>query len=298
MQQAIQEQHMPDFVPWSSQPLERWAEQHAKGRFIDLGGRKTHYLVRGEGPPLILLHGFFYDSFLWSENIDALAQRFKVYAYDLWGTGYSTREPMDYGYPLYAEQLRLFMDAMGIARASLVGQSMGAGTAVQFCVDHRERVDRLVLVAAAGMPNPMPMMAKFFNLPLIGEFFLGLKTDGFRKTALRDIFLHDKARATDAYFEQVTRAQKVLGSTESGLRIQRNAFFDKLEPEIRRLGAMDVPTLLLWGRHDKAIPLDRGQAMQRLLPGARLEILDSAGHVPNFEQAERFNALALEFLGG
>lgn len=288
---------MSQYVPWSSQPLEDWAQRHATGAFIELDGRKTHYIERGEGEPLILLHGFFYDSFLWARNIDALAQRYKVHAIDLWGCGYSTREPLDYGYPLFSRQLRAFMDAKGIARASLVGQSMGAGTAIRFCVEHRERVDKLLFVSAAGMPNPLPPMAKFFNLPVIGEFFLGLKTDAIRKKALTDVFIHDASLATDAYFEQVTRAQKILGSNESGLRMQRNAFFDTLEPDIRRLGALRVPIQLVWGRQDKAIPLARGEAMQALLPGARLEVLDPAGHVSNFEQAERFNALALAFLG-
>lgn len=293
---VTQEKDMPDFVPWSSQPLEQWAERHAEGRFIDLGGRKTHYIEKGEGPPLILLHGFFYHTFMWAQNIDALARHFKVYAYDLWGLGYSTREPLDYGYALYAEQLQLFMDAMGISRASLMGQSMGAGTAIRFAVEHRERVDKLVLVDAAGLPNPMPAMARFFNLPGIGEFFVGLKTDAIRKVALKDIFIHDKSRVTDDYFERVTRTQKIAGSNRVGLSIQRNDFFDKLGDEIRRLGTMDVPTLIVWGRQDKAIPLRCGEEMHRLLPGSRLEILDKAGHVPNDEQSERFNALALEFL--
>ena len=131
----------------------------------------------------------------------------------------------------------------------------------------------------------------------LGEFFLGLKTDAIRRKALTDVFVHDPALATDAYFEQVTRAQKILGSNESGLRMQRNAFFDTLEPDIRRLGALQVPTLLVWGRQDKAIPLARGEAMHALLPGSRLEVLDPAGHVSNYEQADRFNALALAFLG-
>jgi len=287
---------MSSFVPWSSQPLEAWAERYAPGTFIDLGGKKTHYIERGEGEPVILLHGFFYDTFLWADNIEALAKRFKVYAIDLWGMGYSTREPLDYGYDLYAEQLGAFMDAMGIRRASLVGQSMGAGTAIRYCVDHRERVDKLLLVSAAGMRNPLPLMAKFFNLPVIGEFFLGLKTDAFRRTALKDVFVHDQTRVTDEYFERVTRNQKIAGSTEAGLRIQRNNFFDTLEPQIRRLADMNVPTLLAWGRQDKAIPLSRGEAMHALLPGSRLEVLEPAGHVSNFEQAERFNALALDFL--
>jgi pimeloyl-ACP methyl ester carboxylesterase len=289
---------MTELVPWNSQPLDAWAARYARGTFIDLDGRKTHYLERGEGAPVILLHGFFYDSYLWDANIDALARHCKVYALDLWGCGYSTRQPLDYGYPLYAEQLRLFMDHLGIEHASLVGQSMGGGTAVKFCVQHRERVDKLLLVAVAGLPNPIPLMAKFFNLPGVGELFMGLKSDAIRRKGLADNFIHDKKRITASYFEEVTRAHKIEGSTEAGLAILRGRFFDTLSEEIDRLATMDVPTLLVWGRQDRAIPLSRGQELHRILKGSRLEILDHAGHVPNFEQAEAFNRLAVDFLQG
>lgn len=70
-------------------------EETRCGKFIELGGHSTHYVERGAGEPVILIHGFFYDSYTWSNNLDALADRFKVYALDLWGFGYSTREPMD-----------------------------------------------------------------------------------------------------------------------------------------------------------------------------------------------------------
>jgi pimeloyl-ACP methyl ester carboxylesterase len=287
---------MSESVRWNSQSLDRWAEKYAQGKFVDLGGRKTHYIEKGQGEPLILLHGFFYDTYLWAENIDALARHFKVYAIDLWGCGYSAREPLDFGYPQYAGLVQLFMDAMGIERASFAGQSMGAGTAMKFCVEYRQRVNKMVLVSAAGLPNPLPAIAKFFNLPMVGELFLGMDTDAFRKSALKDVFFHDKSLVTDAYFENVTRPQKIEKSIEAGLKIQRNRFFDTLSDEIARLGAMAVPTLLVWGREDKAIPVERGEDMHRILIGSRLEILDKAGHVSNFEQAEQFNRLALEFL--
>jgi len=287
---------MSKFIPWNSQPLDAWAATHARGKFVDLNGRRTHYLEKGKGKPVILLHGFFYDSYLWAENIDALAEQFKVYALDLWGCGYSTREPLDYGYPLYTEQVRQFMDALDIHSASLVGQSMGGGTAILFCLQHRDRVDKLVLVDAAGLPNPLPIMARFFNLPHVGEFLLNLKTDSIRKAGLRTSFVHNERLLTPDYFEKVTRAHKIRGSTEIGMAIQRRQFFDKLSHEIERLGQMDIPTLIVWGREDKAIPLARGREMQHILKGSRLEILNHAGHVPNFERAEEFNQLVLEFL--
>jgi pimeloyl-ACP methyl ester carboxylesterase len=287
---------VPEFIPWNSQPLDIWAAKYAQGKFVDLNGHGTHYIEKGEGEPIILLHGFFYDSYLWAANIDALAEHFKVYALDLWGCGYSTREPLDYGYPLYAGQLLLFMDRLGIKSASLVGQSMGAGTAMLFCARYRQRVDKLLLVAAAGLPNPLPITGKFLNLPGVGEFFLGLNTDAIRKAGLKDSFIHNEELLTESYFENVIRPHKIKGSTETGLAVQRKQFFDKLSDEIHQLAQMDVPILLVWGREDKAIPFRRGMEMHRILKGSRLEILDNAGHVPNFERAEEFNQLALDFL--
>lgn len=287
---------MPDFVPWNSQPLDFWAEKHAKGKFIDLEGRSTHYIEKGDGEPVILIHGFFYDSYMWSRNIDALAEHFKVYAVDLWGGGYSTRDLSDYGYQLYANQILHFMDSIDIPCAILVGQSMGAGTAIKFCVQNRERVNKLILVDAAGMPNPLPMAAKFFTWPWIGELFLSLKTDAIRKKNLRDVFIHNKEIITQSYFENVTRAHKIKGTNETALTILRRNFIDKLNDEIHQLGKMDVPIMIVWGREDKAIPLDCGEKMHRILEASRLEIIDDAGHVPQSERPELFNQLSLSFL--
>jgi pimeloyl-ACP methyl ester carboxylesterase len=287
---------MTEFIPWSSQPLDFWAARYAQGKFIDLDGRKTHYIEKGKGEAIILLHGFLYDSYLWAANIDALARCFKVYALDLWGWGYSTRDPLDYGYQLYADQVLSFMDKLGISSASLIGQSMGSGTAILFCVQHRQRVNKLVLVAAAGLPNPLPGVGKFFNLPGIGEFLLRHNTDLIRKAGLRDFFVHNKELITESYFENVTRPHKIQNSTEVYLTIQRKQFFDKLTTEIHLLATMDVPVLLVWGKQDRALPLRLGEEMHRILKRSRLEVLDNAGHVPNFERAEVFNQLAIDFL--
>lgn len=287
---------MSDFVRWNSQPLDAWAGRYARGKFIDLDGHSTHYIEKGEGEPVILLHGFFYDSFLWSDNIDALAERFKVYALDLWGFGYSTRERLDFGYKLFSRQLLSFMDSVGIERASLLGQSMGGGTSILFCVENRERVNKLLLVDPAGMPNPLPLTGRFFNLPRVGEFLMGLNTITVRKKNMSNFWIHDKNLITDSYFEDATRFHKVKGTTEVLLTILRGRFFDNLSDEIVRLAQMDVPVLIVWGREDRAVPLETGKRMHDVLKGSRMEIIDDAGHVPNFERPDEFNRLAVSFL--
>lgn len=285
-----------EFVGWGSQPYDQWAERYASGKFVDLDGRQTHYIEKGEGDPVILLHGFFYDSFLWQANLDALSRHFKVYALDLWGFGYSTRELQDFGYALYVDQVRLFMDAIEIQSASLVGQSMGGGIAMSFSVLNRERVKSLILVAAAGLPNRSPLMVKFFNLPTVGELLLKLKGNGIRESGLKDFFIYDKSLLTKEYVESVTWSHKIKGSIEVSLYIQRKQFFDKLEDEIWELSSLSVPTLIVWGKHDKAIPLERGVALHKILAGSEFHCIEQAGHVPNFERAEKFNERAIDFL--
>ena len=285
-------------VPWNSQPLDEWASKHAPGKSIDLGGHRTHYIERGDGSPLIFVPGFFYDTFMWHNNIDTLAAKFKVYAFDLWGFGYSTRERMDYGYSLYARQLLEFMDALAIPKASFIGQSMGAGTIMKFAISHRDRLEKVILVDAAGMPNPLPLLGRIANLPLVGELMYDLNSDLVRKFALRRNFIHDPAYITDSYFENATRFHKIKGTSEVMLTILRKRFFDTLLDEIHALGQMNLPTLIVWGREDRSIPVDRGQAMHRILTGSRFEILDHAGHCPQDEQSGSFNKLAVDFLSG
>ena len=288
---------MADFIPWNSQPLEEWADKYAQGKFIDLDGHMTHYVEKGEGEPVILIHGFNYDCNMWAENMDALAEEFRVFAIDLWGFGYSTREPLDYGYPLYAEQVLKFMDSLDIKNTSLVGQSMGGGTAIMFCTQHRDRVNKLLLVDPAGMPNPLPLVGKVFKLPKVGEFFLRLKTDAVRKKNLEDLWIHNKGLITEDYFDNVTRFQKVKGTTEALMAIIRKDFIDTLSDKIHDLSQMDVPILIIWGREDKAVPLHCGEEMCEILDNSRMEVIENAGHVPNYEQSETFNRIAVDYLG-
>ena len=248
----------------------------------------------GNGEPVILLHGYFYDSLQWSKNLEALARDFKIYTLDLWGFGYSTRNPMDYSYQLYASQLLKFMDTLGIEKASLVGQSMGGGTAILFCTQHPERVNKLVLVASGGLPNPPSLVMRIACLPGIGEFLFNLK--GSRRGVLKANFIYDKNKLTDGYVEAVTRFHKVKGTTEVLLKVLRKQFWDTLSEEIHTLGKMGLPILIVWGRQDKSIPVKLAQEMHRFLKGSRLEIIDQAGHCPNDEQPEVFNRLAIQFL--
>jgi pimeloyl-ACP methyl ester carboxylesterase len=287
---------MNSFIPWSSQPLEEWAEKFARGKFIELDGHQTHYIEKGQGDPVILIHGFYYDTHMWDGSMDVLAEKYKVYVIDLWGFGYSTREMLDFGYPLYARQLELFMDAMDLPKAVLIGQSMGGGTIIKFAVSNRDRIDKMVLVEPAILPNRLPLMGRIANLPGVGEFLFGMNSNFMRKMTLGTTFIHNKDKITEEYFERVTRFHKVEKTTEILLEILRRQFFHTLEDEVRQVGAMGIPALVVGGHQSNSIPIELTRQTHQILAGSQLEILDQAGHCPHDDQPEKFNQLVLEFL--
>lgn len=284
-------------VRWDSQPLAAWTARHAAGELITLDGMQTHYIVKGAGKPVILLHGFFFDSTLWCRNLDHLARTHRVYALDLWGFGYSARTTQP-GYALYSRQLAAFMQALGIERASLVGQSLGGGVAIRFATDHPDRIDKLVLVSSAGIRNPEPFAARLFALPGIGEVLLNLPGDALRRKMLKDFFLYRPDKLPPDMFGRLTESQRIAGSTAAALAFMRKGFADRLEAELPRLAAHRLPTLVVWGAQDRSIRLSLGQRLHRALPGAALCVIQDAGHAPNLEQPEVFNAEVDAFLRG
>lgn len=284
------------FINWDSKPLQSWAEENAAGEFIALNGSQAHYVVAGAGSPVILIHGFFFDSTLWLHNIEALAQSHRAYAIDLWGFGYSARDMGMPSYDLYSSQILAFIDSIGVEKASLVGQSLGGGVAVRFCVQNPARVEKLVLVDTAGMPNPEPLSSRMFSLPGIGELLLKLPSNIVRKKMLHDFFLFDAMGLSHDLYERLVKFQKIKGTNFAMLGVMRLGFADKLLESIQQLAEFDVPIQLIWGKHDKAISQQLGYKLHQRLPHSVFSVIDHAAHVPNLEQPTIFNSQVLNFL--
>ena len=289
---------MSDFIPWDSRSLDEWRSKYAPGKILDIDGLSTHYIECGQGEPVILIHGFYQDLNTWIKNIDALARHFKVFAYDLWGLGYSTRQAHEYGYPLYVNQLSHFLDALGIKKAHLIGHSLGGGTAIAFSAQNKERVNKLILVDSAGIPRSLPFRSKIFNLPNVGELLMSFNTNIIRRKTFTDLWIYDTKVLSPELFEQLFRFQKIEGSSKAMLTILRKDFFNTLSTEIDLLRTLDIPTMVIWGEKDRNIPLETGVEMHRRLKGSRFEAFPNAGHMSNLEFPAKFNQLVLDFLRG
>jgi pimeloyl-ACP methyl ester carboxylesterase len=268
-----------------------WA-QAPPSKQVEIFGQKIQYIEAGSGPTVILLHGLGGDKSNWAYTTPVLAKNYHVYVPDQIGFGESDKPLIAYRIGTLVDFLDGFYKKLGIAKAIVVGNSLGGWTAAAFTLAHPEKVDRLVLVDSAGYSLAKTGVQAQRELLQV----LNPSTVASEK-ALMGIILANKAMVTDAFAEGAF-AQHMRRN--DGYTIDR--FLDSLlrnEDVIDgKLDAIKVATLVVWGREDGLIPLSAGQMMGTEIAGSQTVILDHCGHVPQIECAVPFNTALMEFLAG
>ena len=251
-------------------------------------GQKIHYVEAGSGPTVILLHGLGGSSQVWQLNIAALAEKYHVVVPDQIGFGKSDKPLVNYRIRTYVDFLDQFCKQLRIERASLVGNSMGGWIAAAFTAAFPDRVDKLMLVDAAGYKPPKDLDTRTF-------YGLNPTTREGMKVLLAKVF-YNKLYLSDAAIDQAIAARLAAGDgytinsiTESIIRGED--FLDDAVKTIKR------PTLLIWGRQDGLVPLAEGEHFNRDITGSKLVVFDQCGHMPQIEKPAEFNAALLKFLG-
>jgi pimeloyl-ACP methyl ester carboxylesterase len=263
-------------------------------RMIDAGGIETSYLEAGSGETVLMLHGSGPGvSALanWQRNIPTLAQRFHVIAPDIVGFG-TTDRPDDIAYSLrtWTDHIWAFMDAHGIEKARVVGNSLGGRIALQMATDQPDRITRMVLMGTPGVG-----MTPTEGLAALRAY--EPSHDAMREL-LRNYFAVDPTMITDELVAIRYEASIADGAYEA----YRAMFFDPrhagsqlgiTESEVR---AIATPTLLIHGREDRVVPLQVSITMLGLLPNADLHVFSACGHWTQIERAEEFSALVADYL--
>jgi triacylglycerol lipase len=253
-------------------------------------GAKIHYQEAGSGPVVILLHGLGGDSSNWASTIGPLAQKYRVIVPDQIGFGRSDKPMLNYRVATLVDFLDGLYKQLGITRASLVGNSLGGFTAAAYALAHPEKVERLVLVDAAGFAVPKDFDARAAEV-------LNASTRAQVKMLLPLIFYNKALYASDAAVDLMLTRRVTTGD---GYTIQR--FIDSIvrgdDVLDGKLGGIKQPTLMIWGREDGLTPLAMGERFKKEIAGSELFIIDKCGHVPQIEKAAEFNAALLRFLGG
>jgi pimeloyl-ACP methyl ester carboxylesterase len=272
-------------------------------RYIKIGTVNTRYWVAGEkGTPVILVHGLggFIEN--WGNNIGPLAENHRVYALDLKGFGRADKTPVLRDLDELITFIGDFMNAMNIDKASLIGNSLGGGLALSFAIQFPQRVNKLVLVDNAGMGKEVISSFKIISLPLVGEILARPSLKG--TTRLLKSIIFDASLVTDEVVKKAFIINTLPGAKRALLTTAR-AGIDirgqraKLTRQtLEGAAKIAVPTLIIWGRQDRIIPVAHAQIAVKTIPGSRLQIFDSCGHMPMWEKPDEFNKLVMDFLAG
>lgn len=247
-------------------------------------------------PALLLIHGLGDEADTWRGIIPELAARYRVIAPDLPGFGRSAHQRRAHTLGYFARAMGGLLDALGIARTTVAGSSLGAGVAQRLALWQPGRVERLVLIGGA-LPvggGKTAVKTLLYLVPGVGElmYVRNRRSQDVAAAGLRPYYASFDALPNDdqSFLRQRVWARvwsapqrRAFLSTVRWLAIDRSLRADSFRT---RLAKLAVPTLLLWGEHDRIQSLERGSEMAALLPDARLEIIPGAGHLPQQEQPE------------
>ena len=255
-----------------------------------INGARIYYEREGAGFPIIFLHAGVADSRMWEPQAAAFADRLDVIRPDLRGFGKSEL-PLTQWSPV--EDLLELIDELGLKPVHLVGCSMGGAVAIDFALDHPDRISKLVLVGSAiGGFTFRPEHAHLFadaaaarkagDLDALNEAMLYLFLDGpdrprgYVAEPLRTLFLDMNGIAVRADLEHAPRAQNLLA--------------------FRRLHEITAPTMVIVGDKDVPTVLEAADLLADSIPHARTAVINDAAHLPNLEHPEVFNTLVMDFL--
>jgi pimeloyl-ACP methyl ester carboxylesterase len=233
----------------------------------------VHYEVLGRGRPLVFLHGWLGSWRYWMPTMDNLSDRFRTYAFDMWGFGDSDRNPQRYSLDAYVAQLDLFMEELGVIKASLVGHTMGAAVALLFAERYPDRVDRVMAVST-------PLAAAAISKRL---------TTGSGGSLLDRML---GRRAVSDYPE----VEMEVAKTDPGAVIATARSLDTLDLRDTLDELDSMPTLLVFGGKDSFVTPLTNEDVRDLDGNVRPISLNDSGHFPMLDEASKFQRLLRDFL--
>ena len=267
---------------------------------VIVDGNRIAYTDNGDGPPVILVHGFGGSMWQW-EYQQALSSSYRLITLDMLGAGLSDKPDIEYTPAQLVDFMRNFMDALQIPKAALVGNSMGAGVVMGMALTYPERVDKVVLID--GLPDRIrdkltsPSLQRALGPwpPLwvlnLANWFAGR---GTTQKILSEM-VHNDELLTPAVLDRSTRNRrrpglfKPLRATVKNLPLWESGF-------AQRIGEIRQPTLILWGANDAVFAPSVGEQLHRTIPGSQFTLIPDAGHIAMWERPDIINPLLTKFL--
>ena len=273
-------------------------------RWVELPDGPVNVIERGEGPPLLLVHGHSGRWANWLPTIPALSRTHRVVAPDLPGFGNSPKPRGPITIENYGRTLDALMERLDIASAPIVGNSMGGFAAAELAIKAPQRVERLVLVSAAGLATKyLGRSTEFFRRRSYIAFARVVNVyaaipDARAETLVRrprlrrrvlDVVVRHPERLSGPMCFELMRGSGKPAALDATDAIMDYDFRD-------RVSEIDCPTLIVWGRNDRVVSVESAEEYHRAIERSRVVVFDDTGHVPMVERPARFNTVLEKFL--
>ena len=268
---------------------------------FDYNGVKINYYEAGQGPPVILLHGFGASAYSWRFLGPALAKDHRVFTLDLKGYGLSDK-PKDGKYAIsdQADLVAAFIRTRDLHDLVVMGHSMGGGVTLMTYFKVREedprRIKRLVLIDSAGYPQKMPWFIGFARIPVINSVGTRLLSPRFATAMVLRKCYYNQDKITDEQIDNYAYCGSLPGAREAVVQTAKQIVPDDIEAVTAQYKTISVPVLIIWGAEDEVVPVSVGKNFKRDIPGSELVILPKCGHIPPEEEAQETTRIVKAFL--
>ncbi len=285
---------------YSDIPLEKLKKTYANqtSKFIEIDGMQVHYRDEGIGTPIVLIHGTASSLHTWEDWTQELVKNYRVIRMDLPAFGLTgANTSRDYSIENYTLFLNEFLSKLQLESFYLVGNSLGGNIAWSYAADYPEKVKKLVLIDASGLPTnkDQPWIFKLAKTPIINSLFLVLTPKAVIEKNLEQVY-EDDAKITDELILRYHQLALRTGNRQAFIDRAKTDFTLGASANIEKLKSIQTKTLLLWGAKDQWIPLDNGIRMQKLMSNVNLVVIENSGHVPMEENPKESLKLFFDFI--
>ena len=264
---------------------------------------KLYYTDEGNGPPLLLIHGFGASTYTWRHIAPELALTHRVIAVDLKGFGQSDK-PFDGRYSVFdqAALLAQLIEDKDLRNLTIVGHSFGGGVALRLALEADQRfagrISKLVLLDSIAYPQNIPVFFRLLDMPLVSHLGVRMVPPSVQTRVALRIAYFDDSKIDPDEVETYAAPLKTAAGKHAIIHSARQIMPEDLAQISERYKSIKLPTLILWCDHDRIVPLEVGLKLRRSLPNSTLRLVEDCGHMPQEEQPASTLKLIKGFLGG
>jgi pimeloyl-ACP methyl ester carboxylesterase len=262
---------------------------------------RLHYQEHGSGEPFLFIHGFGANIFSWRYLVSPLSKRARLLLVDLKGFG-SSPKPIDGDYSIY-DQARLisrFALDNDLTSLTIVGHSYGGGVALVtslYILDEApQRLKRLILVDSIAYEQQLPQFIRILRTPMLGRLIVSLTPKRLQVLAILKLAYYDDTKIPQEAIEEYAKPLNTPGGEQALLQTAKKIIPPDVDALTIKYKRIRTPTLIIWGKEDRVVPLEIGERLNQDIPNSRLVVVDRCGHIPHEERPEKTLQIIEDFL--